>query len=336
MQIKNKFLNKNITNKVENYLIEALSGIADLYHLDITTDDEKKIFAKQFEELSDFLVTWGLSEENQTQIKNHPLHNPIEKQDEKMMMLKKMRDGKKNRCQLGDDIVDNVEYALINSLYELSNLHYARKGKEKKLYTQQYGELFIFLSGWGVYNEIDWDYELPDNIMSEFNDEACKRHKAFELKETMEIIQKKWQENKIYALSGLTFQNSEFFEFDIIVLNVNEKFLSNKPWKMFPRHDNWSEVFTKKSLTLENKKGKVVVGSGKFGTDGFVALLSNGNELLWSIYSEHTGAFIGIEYKDNEIVVKSSRGYCYLIFLDNPLELKQLENKISGHASQSS
>ena len=325
MPIKNKFLNKDITNKVEDYLIEALLGISELYHLAITTEDEKKIFAKQFEELSDFLATWGLSEENRTKIKNHSLHNPIENQYAKIEMLKKVRVGKKNRIMLADDIVDNVEYALINALYELSNLHYgrvSREGKEEGLYTKQYGQLFIFLSGWGVYNEVDWDYELPDDVMEEFNEEASKRHRAFKLKETMETIQKKWQENKIYALSGFTFKNSEFFEFDIIALDVNEKFVSNKPSPMFPHQDRWTKVSIEKSFALEDEKGKILVGSGSLDSSGFIALVSNSNELLWSIYSEHAGAFIDIKYKENKIVVESNSGYCYLISLDNPLELE--------------
>jgi len=191
MQISHKFLNKDITNKVENYLIEALSGIADLYHLDITTDDEKEIFTKQFEELSFFLSTWGLSEENRTKIKNYPLNNPINNQYEKIVMLKKMRDGKKNRSQLGDTVVDNVEYALINALSELCKLYYRTEenSKQRKLYLQQYRELFIFLSGWGVYYNLDWQDELPDDVMSEFNMEAYKRHEIFNIKKSMEIIQ---------------------------------------------------------------------------------------------------------------------------------------------------
>jgi len=338
MQTSHKFLNEDITNKVENYLIEALLGIADLYHLYITTDDEKEIFTKQFEELSCFLSTWGLSEKNRTKIKNYPLNNPINNQYEKIVMLKKVRDGKKNRIMLADDVVDNVEYALINSLSELCKLYYRAEenSKQKKLYLQQYGELFVFLSGWGVYYNLDWQDKLPDDVMSEFNTEAYKKYKAFKLKETREIIQKKWQKTNIYALSGFTFKNSDFFQFDIIALNIHQKFISNKPLEMFPHHDNWREVFIQKSLTVEDEKGKVVVGSGSLGSDGFVALVSNNNELLWSIYSEHTGSFIGIEYKDNEIIVESSKGYCYLISLDNPLTLKQLANKIPCEYRKSS
>ena len=182
MQTNHKILNEEITNKVESYLIKALYDIADLCHLPITTYNEKEIFTKQFEELSDFLATWGLSEENRTKIKNYPLNNPINNQYEKIVMLKKMRDGKKNRSQLEDTVVDNVEESLTDALYELSNLHYgrtSREGKKKELYTQQYGELFIFLSGWGVYNQVDWDYELPDDVMSEFNCEASKRDDIF-------------------------------------------------------------------------------------------------------------------------------------------------------------
>jgi len=194
MQIKNKFLNKEITNKVENYLIEALSNIVDLYYLDVTTDDEKEIFTKQFDELSDFLATWGLSEENRINIKNNSLNNPFENQHEKIEMLKKVRAGKKNRIMLADDVVDNVEYALINALSELCNLYYIaeEKSKQQKLYLQQYGELFVFLSGWGVYYSLDWEDELPDDVMSEFNREAYKKHQTFKTKETMNIIQKKW------------------------------------------------------------------------------------------------------------------------------------------------
>ena len=329
MQIKNKFLNKEITNKVEDYLIEALSNIADLYYLDVTTDDEKEIFTKQFEELSDFLATWGLSEENRIDIKNNSLNNPIENQHEKIEMLRKVRAGKKNRIMLANDVVDNVENALINALSELGKLYYRaeKESKEQSNYLKQYGELFVFLSGWGVYYNLDWQDELPDYVMAEFNCEAYKRHQAFELKDTMVIIQKKWQQNKIYALSGFTFQDGKFFQFDIIALNVHQKYIPKKAEAMFPNHDNWREVSTQKKFTLENGKGKVVVGSVSLYTDGFVALVSNGNELLWSIYSEHTGGFIEIEYKDNKIIVKSMCGYRYLIPLDNPLEIRLLEDK---------
>ena len=190
MKTKNKILNKDITNKVEDYLIESLSGISDLYNLSITTKDEKNVFSKQFKDLSNFLTGWGLSEENRINIKN----KPIENQYEKIMMLNKVRNGNKSRIMLADDIVDSVEYSLINALSELCKLYYIaeEKSKQKKLYLQQYGELFVFLSGWGVYYSLDWEDELPDDVISEFNREAYKKHQTFRAEETMSIIQKKW------------------------------------------------------------------------------------------------------------------------------------------------
>ena len=189
MKIRNKILNKDITNKVEDYLIESLSGISDLYNLSITTEDEKNVFSKQFKELSNFLTRWGLSEENRINIKN----KPIENQYEKIMMLNKVRNGNKSRIMLADDIGDSVEYSLINALSELCKLYYREEGnsKQKNIYLQQYGELFVFLSGWGVYYNLDWEDELPDDVMSKFNREAYKNHQTFKTKETMNIIQKK-------------------------------------------------------------------------------------------------------------------------------------------------
>ena len=190
MKTKNKILNKDITNKVEDYLIESLSGISDLYNLSITTKDEKNVFSKQFKDLSNFLTGWGLSEENRINIKN----NSIENQHEKIMMLNKVRTGNKSRIMLADDLVDSVEYSLINALSELCKLYYREEGnsKQKNIYLQQYGELFVFLSGWGVYYNLDWEDELPDDVMSGFNREAYKNHQTFKTKETMNIIQKEW------------------------------------------------------------------------------------------------------------------------------------------------
>ena len=143
----------------------------------------------------------------------------------------------------------------------------------------------------------------------------------------MDMIQENWKEEKLYALSGFVFENGKFFPFDIINLKLNEKFIPKKETMISPYSVQWSEIFVQESFKLADNKGKIVIGSGGLGADGFIAFVSNEGKLLWSIFSESTNGFIEVIEKENLIFLESGSGYNYAISLDNPLDIKRLKNK---------
>jgi len=143
----------------------------------------------------------------------------------------------------------------------------------------------------------------------------------------MKIIQENWKEKKLFYQNGFLFENGEFFSFDIVQLTLDEQFQPSNPIVVSPFSVQWEDFFIQESLVLANNKGKVVVGSGGLGADGFVAFVSNENKLIWSIFSESTNGFIQIEEQKNCILVESGSGYNYSIPLENPLLIKRLKNK---------
>ena len=99
---------------------------------------------------STFLIIWGLSEHYIRSIKRRAIYNPIDELDKKLLMLEKVRSGKKIRTQLKSEVLDYIEITFIDAVSELANKYYlARANKEieeQKLYIKQYKELYLFLS----------------------------------------------------------------------------------------------------------------------------------------------------------------------------------------------
>ena len=143
----------------------------------------------------------------------------------------------------------------------------------------------------------------------------------------MNIIQENWKEKKIHYQSGFLFKNGKFLPFDIIDLKLNEQFIPKKEIMLSPYSVQWAEVFIQESLLLFDNKGKIFIGSGGLGADGFIALVSNEGKLVWSIFSESTNGFIEVVEKENLLFVESGSGYNYSIPIDNPLNIRRLENK---------
>lgn len=143
----------------------------------------------------------------------------------------------------------------------------------------------------------------------------------------MNIIQENWTEKKLHYDSGFLFEDGRFLSFDIINLKLNEQFISKKEITLSPYSIQWVEVFVQESLVLANNEGKVFVGSGGLGADGFITLVSNEGKLIWSIFSESTNGFIEVVQKENLLFVESGSGYNYSIPIDNPLNIRRLENK---------
>jgi len=143
----------------------------------------------------------------------------------------------------------------------------------------------------------------------------------------MNIIQEKWKETKLFLSSGFVFENGDVFLFDIINLKLDEECIATKKRKIGKFSIHWGDVFIQEKLQIPNCDNKIIVGSGGLGSDGFIVLVSNKNELIWSIFSESTNGFINIKYQENTVLVESGSGYNYIIPLDEPLKLKRLKNR---------
>jgi len=77
-----------------------------------------------------------------------------------------------------------------------------------------------------------------------------------------------------------------------------------------------------KEIKLSNS-GYCSVGDGSYGSEGFIACLGKGRNLIWVLYSEKSNPFINVrEDPVNTIVAESSSGFRLKINLNNPLELK--------------
>ncbi|MFN8367348.1 MAG: hypothetical protein U0Y96_08940 [Candidatus Kapaibacterium sp.] len=83
----------------------------------------------------------------------------------------------------------------------------------------------------------------------------------------------------------------------------------------------WVNIDPSTVTTITADGNIVTYGSGSMGNEGFVALTTKDNELIWAFFCTTSNPFIQAEIKDDKIFATTELGDIYIISLENPVKI---------------
>jgi hypothetical protein len=145
----------------------------------------------------------------------------------------------------------------------------------------------------------------------------------------MSGIQKLWEQNYLPTKSGLYYQNGSAIE--IVVryypqptLKKGAEFDGDEFIKKYCE-DEVTTVDSTKELVLLNNKGRIAIGEGSYGSEGFIAYVDDSGSLNWVFYFEESNPIIqAVEFVEGYLHVTSSAGVYMGIPIDDPYRIKLL------------
>jgi len=84
------------------------------------------------------------------------------------------------------------------------------------------------------------------------------------------------------------------------------------------RTDLWVEICPHPNHFNLPKKKKIYFGEGEMESEGFIALVDESNNLIWSFFSTNSSPFIEVAVKGNIIFAKSTSSLMFEIPLTEP------------------
>lgn len=144
-------------------------------------------------------------------------------------------------------------------------------------------------------------------------------------------IQTLWENNKIFGIDGVVFTNKiiiinyyledeDFYKgvplCDTTLDNIikyypepSSEILSNDTTTAFPNLNNILEIGVEiqihPSSPIIYKKNNIYFGAGSMGNEGFVALIDEDNQFIWSIFFDLTNPIISANINNNHLYLLS-------------------------------
>ncbi|MDR0356588.1 MAG: hypothetical protein LBJ64_12765 [Deltaproteobacteria bacterium] len=120
-----------------------------------------------------------------------------------------------------------------------------------------------------------------------------------------------WNDGHIPIFDGLYFPDGTIFDLRLRCC-PSPRIIRGQPFVV-----DWRNVDSSRLTSLTEtfcldllEFGKMSLGEGSYGSEGFFAYYNGKNELQWACYSEFSNPFITAEYKgDGQAIVESSADY---------------------------
>ena len=149
-------------------------------------------------------------------------------------------------------------------------------------------------------------------------------------KQSGQIIQKAWKEEKCPIINGIIFGNGKVVLLDVEDFHsIIRKRMQKKSIKVISHSDlneledtnrlEWSYITELFEINDSSRGIRISCGEGGMGADGFVAVTQEGTDVLeWIAFFDISNPFMEIHIHDNEIIATTNLGDKWHFLMNKP------------------
>jgi hypothetical protein len=140
----------------------------------------------------------------------------------------------------------------------------------------------------------------------------------------MSELQRLWLELRSPIKNGIMYPSGEFYPIDDDRdPKMQDRIGEPVHGSRLTTHDysSTSSLSIASTLHIENSRCIAVVGDGSWGSDGFVAVTSLANELMWIAFFDFSNPFLTVAFEREFLFARNSHGETWQFALSHPTSL---------------